>query len=586
ALARPLRIITGPSLDPQAPPRGHRRLVALALALVLAVFGARCLHVARTDSITIDEATHLKRCLHFWMTGDDLVMWELGAPRLPHLLNALPSYLALLRSGLLPAAASPEAIEQLVLSGRPQVLVPARCVAIAWGMALLAVVFWAVARRRGAVAGLVAAAILSLVPEILAHASIAGSDMPFTAAAMLAVALMARYAERPTSGRWLALAGAVGLAWAMRHTALLLLPMAAGVHLWIALKGTPPSERRLLLERLWGSILASLALGLVAGLVLWAGEGFAMALLGEVADRVTTLSIPSRLGPLDLSGLPVPTAILSILKQIRHQNAGHEAYFCGQLGDQGWLLYFPVAFLLKTPVGFLALMVLAAARFRPRDRWEGLCLAFLVVLWVMLVRNKVNIGVRYALLTYPLVLPFVTRLFEPEALRDWVWTPLALGALLWLGIASAACHPRYLSYFNAIGGGPSRGWLYLADSNLDWGQDFDALIPTLKRLGITEVTTDLSSERRLEVPGLFALVYPNRTLQVPAVTPPNRRLYDAEGGYLPVHTRYVAVSASRLLGLYSHNDMSWLWTRRLLARVGDSIFVFDMDQPAAQPFID
>ena len=53
---------------------------------------------------------------------------------------------------------------------------------------------------------------------------------------------------------------------------------------------------------------------------------------------------------------------------------------------------------------------------------------------------------------------------------------------------------------------------------------------------------------------------------------------------LPVYTRYVAVSVTRLLGLYSQNDMSWLRTRRLVARVGDSIFLFDMDRPAATPF--
>ena len=30
--------------------------------------------------------------------------------------------------------------------------------------------------------------------------------------------------------------------------------------------------------------------------------------------------------------------------------------------------------------------------------------------------------------------------------------------------------------------------------------------------------------------------------------------------------------------------MSWLRTRRVVARLGDSIFVFDMDRPAEAPF--
>jgi hypothetical protein len=38
------------------------------------------------------------------------------------------------------------------------------------------------------------------------------------------------------------------------------------------------------------------------------------------------------------------------------------------------------------------------------------------------------------------------------------------------------------------------------------------------------------------------------------------------------------------MGLYSQNDMSWLRTRKVVARVGDSIFVFDLDAPAEAPF--
>ena len=43
------------------------------------------------------------------------------------------------------------------------------------------------------------------------------------------------------------------------------------------------------------------------------------------------------------------------------------------------------------------------------------------------------------------------------------------------------------------------------------------------------------------------------------------------------------MSVSRLLGLYSQNDMSWLRSRKLVARVNDSIFLFDMDTPADGP---
>ena len=575
-----------------APIRAARRgrvLAALALSLILGVFAARCARMARSASITSDESTHLVHTLHYWQFGDDLEMWKLGSPRLPHALGAFASFLALRPTGLLPGADAPdptEALTRLVLSGADRVLVPARVVAIGWGLALLLAVFWAVARQRGAVAGLVAAGLLSLVPEILAHSAIAGSDVPFTAAAFVALVLLARWAERPSLGRWVVVGLSIGLAWAMRHTALLLLPMAGLVHLVVRYRLDGPRGLAARVDWVFGSLWAGAGAALIGFLVLWAGDGFGAVTLAEVAERVMMVRVPRRVGPLDISGLPVPTSLLSILKQIRHQNHGHEAYFLGQTGMHGWALYFPVAFLLKTPLGLIGLMVLAAARVRPRGAWAAIALGFLAVLWLMLVRNKVNIGVRYAMLTYPLAVPFLARLFEPAMLRDRIWGPATLALAAWLGWASWSCEGKALSSFNEIGGGPRQAWLYLADSNVDWGQDFDALRAAVARLGITEITYDLSTERRLCLPGVIAVRFPSKALQVPAVTPPNRRLYDADGGYLPVYTRYFAVGVSKLMGLYSQNDVSWLRSRRLVERIGDSIFLFDMDQPADRPLFE
>jgi 4-amino-4-deoxy-L-arabinose transferase-like glycosyltransferase len=561
----------------------------MALVVLCAAFAVRCGWIATHDAITSDETTHLVHCLNYWMTGDDLGMWRLGAPRLPHAANALASYLALRPAGLLPWGVSDDEervtrLTRLVLSGADRVLVPARMVAIGSGLALLVLVYWSVARLRGPVAGLVAAGLLSAVPEVVAHSAIAGSDMPFTASAFLALILAARYAERPSPGRWAALALGIGLAWAMRHTALLLLPLAGGLHLAVQWDRERPSTAWAMFERLILSVWATIGLASLAFLVLWAGDGLQLVTLGEVGQKVTMVKVPQKVGSVGLSAVPLPSSALSILKQVRHQGQGHIAYFLGQSSTTGWPLYFPIAFLLKTPLGLILLGVLTIARVRPRYAWDAIVLAFLAILWITLVRNKVNIGLRYALLTYPILVAFAARLFEPAMLRDRVWGLVTLGAAGALLVASAGAGSRCLSYFNSIGGGARDGWVYLADSNIDWGQDFDRLKQAIARNRIREVTFDLHSERLLDLPGVFSVAYPARTLQVPDVTPPNRRLYDAEGGYLPVYTRYMAVSATRLLGLYSQNDVSYLRTRRLVERVGDSIFLFDLDQPAERPF--
>ncbi len=569
------------------PKRNRLRNVVVALALVsiLGVFASRCLPIIRADAITSDETTHLIHIFNLLRNGDDLSMWELGAPRLPHLLNGLASYYPLKAVGIFGAPASLEAINEVVLSGMPRVLVPARTVSMAWGMILISLVFWATARQKGSTIGLIAAFLVSMVPECLAHSSIAGSDMPFTASAFLALIVIARYVEKPSIARWCLVSLSIGLAWAMRHTALVLLILAAMTHLWVSLRKPRESGIGPLAEAVATSSLAIVMMGVLTFLLLWAGDGFGTVKLSEVVGR-SVRGIPSSIGPIALADFPLPTSAVSVLKQVRHQNAGHEAYLCGDFRQTGWPSYFPIAFLLKTPLGLLGLFALALARLKPgrATPWSAIALAFLTLLWLMLLRNKVNIGVRYALLTYPLVIPFVAAMFEPRNLRDRIWGPMTIVASVWFIWASFGASGRYLSSFNEIVGNPKQGWIYLADSNVDWGQDFDALAATVKRLGIRDITTDISTERRLTIPGVFAYHNPSKALQVQTKTSPKRRLHDSDGGYIPVYTRYVAVSASRLLGLYSQNDMSWLRTRKLVERVGDSIFLFDMDEPSDQPF--
>ena len=78
--------------------------------------------------------------------------------------------------------------------------------------------------------------------------------------------------------------------------------------------------------------------------------------------------------------------------------------------------------------------------------------------------------------------------------RYTILRPTIIVALLTFGVAVEAAetlsaHPYELSFFNAAVGGPSHGFAWLNDSNLDWGQDLGRVAAALKSRGEERGTT-------------------------------------------------------------------------------------------------
>ena len=123
------------------------------------------------------------------------------------------------------------------------------------------------------------------------------------------------------------------------------------------------------------------------------------------------------------------------------------------------------------------------------------------------------------------------------------------------------------------------GWIYTADSSCDWGQDERELATILQKMGLRELDTALAMPLpRIEngavdrgIPQSFHLPKARVAVNDLHREPPR------------ISSRFVAVGASRMF--LSDDDMTWLWTRRLAARVGDTIFVFDTEKPAERPFV-
>lgn len=291
------------------------------------------------------------------------------------------------------------------------------------------------------------------------------------------------------------------------------------------------------------------------------GRAAGLAVFLAAAAFVVAAAYGFKAAPLWAKGLEATTSRLA---------QGRSSYLFGVHSTQGRLLYFPAALLVKTPLPLLALAAWGAVRAwrRPAERlW---LLGPAALFFLLALTAKVQIGVRHLLPVFPFL-----ALWTGLAAED-LWgrggrARAALAAFLLWGLVSVGrVHPHHLAYFNEAAGGPENGWRWLADSNLDWGQDLPALAEDLRRLGNPPVYLAYFG---VGDPALFGIRYaqawPN--WNVPrdgdAVDPAK------ESGKV-----YLAVSATNLVGVYiaDHELFSWLTSRRPVATPGHSIFLYDL----------
>jgi len=217
--------------------------------------------------------------------------------------------------------------------------------------------------------------------------------------------------------------------------------------------------------------------GLVSVFVVWAIFGFEWGAFRFPSEAFAGLN--------RFSG-PMPTFWAGIDQIVNVSRGGRMAFLLGESSNQGFLLFFPVAFLVKTPlvllVGLLGLVWLGWKR--PSTRPKLLFLFIPAILYfIVSVISDINIGYRHLLPILPLIIVGVSGLptcfaGEIQVKREW-WrggdaghsTAVALILALGILLPTLWIHPHYLSFFNLAAGGPANGASILADSSNDWGQD-------------------------------------------------------------------------------------------------------------------
>lgn len=365
-------------------------------------------------------------------------------------------------------------------------------------------------------------------PSLLAHGSLVTTDFLFTAFYFFFFICFGFW-EREPLWRWAILSGVcLGLSFCSKFSAVAIGPVLA---LWLLKRG-------LRIPFPWRQIL--MFLGAAAAVVLLVYQ---------------FMGLPMFLAGLDFT--------------LGRVQAGRSTFLMGHYSLTGWWYYFPMAFLIKTPLPVIAgVMAAAVMAWKKKIRLPWFLFLPPAVYFTLACMSSVQIGYRYVL---PIE-PFLCLALGAAVGGFWSWhgaKTLCAGLALWLAAGTLWARPFFLSYFNEMAGGPSKGYRYLTDSNIDWGQGLLALRNYMREAGVRKIYLSYFGTADPAAYGIdYSCVAPY------GVVPPR----DPDADLRDEPKIWLAISATNYQSTYfdDRHLFSWLKAREPLALVGGSILIFDI----------
>jgi len=406
----------------------------------------------------------------------------------------------------------------------------------------------------GSWGGRLAVAFLAVEPNLLAHSTLATTDVAITACVL---ALAYHYARNREQRSWLRRVGVpgiwFGLALLAKASAIVFGPVTLLVIEWRRLRragafhGGGPLPARL---RRYRAALAPWhremwAIGLLGLLiaVLYCGTDWRVhhPLLawarglpdGTTRDVAVTLAAGLRI---------FPNALTALLTQVLHNTQGHAAYVAGMTGTALWF-YFPLLLTIKMTLPFLGgAALLAIVRARALGNWPFLAFAILLVLSVTF---RVQIGLRMVLPAVALGLvglavglTHAVEALGPRARH--VAVAVVVAAVSWNAVTLVRQFPHALTYTNELWGSTREGYLYVSDANYDWGQGLKELRQWQNRHRVTDLSVWYFGTDPLA-----------RELPMSFSDPREARFGSADAFLREMRGRYLAVSPTYLYGGYA-----------------------------------
>jgi hypothetical protein len=481
-----------------------RRLWWAAVVALLMILAVELFVPAHEQSQTPDEANHLLGGVRSWKYGDFGTNPE--HPPFAKLVAALPvlrvpSPPVLQYSWRFKSENFSKGAEFLYTHDADGMLWRSRVAVSVFTFALALLVLAAGSEIFGAGTGLVALLIFVFEPNLLAHGAMVTTDMAATCCFFAAVYAFYRWRKHPTVWRIIVCGIAAGLALGAKHSGLFLIPVLfvlAVIEVFAASSENKAGRSKWRKDALHTAVSQAVA-GVIAYAILWAFYGFRyqarpgalvmVPILGEYAASTHSAFVEAVIPRLAAWRL-LPEAYLFGLVDIADAAKRDPMFLLGTDYATGHWFYFPIAFSIKSTLGFLALLL--ASPFL-KDLWKAgqwratlnLLIPALMYFGVSLA-STMNIGIRHILPVYPFfVLIAAAAAIALARIRN--WGAFAVGALLLFHVASSVhVFPNYLTYANEAWGGPANSYRLLTDSNADWGQGLRAAKSYLDAHGIKE----------------------------------------------------------------------------------------------------
>jgi hypothetical protein len=479
---------------------GPRRAYFISVLLLIVVLACELVLSIRQQSQTIDEGQHILAGHQYWKHRDfgsnpehpPLVKLVAGLPLLSLDLNPTA-----VLSGPTKAANANAVVPFLYQNrtGADTILFRTRIAASLLTFLLAGLLLLGGYEMLGPVPALLGLALLVFDPNILANGALVTTDLGESCFLFTAVYAFYRYVKKKDAANLACCGVAVTLALAAKHSGLVILPILVLLAASELLSGSTTRDS-------FGKQTVRLAAALAAIVVigcagLWVFYTFRYSARPEGATLNPPLDVFAHTLRTGLQSTVVlalarfhvlPESYLWGLTDILVATEGRATFLLGRVYETGQWFYFPLVFLMKSTLPFLAF--LAAAPFALRGRGLRRELLYLtlppVVFLATSMSSGLNLGIRHILPIFPfLILIAAVSAWNVATRFPILKWPVAL---LLLGHAATSLHvyPNYLTYSNEIAGGPSNSYRLMTDSNVDWSQGLKQSAVYIAQHHITE----------------------------------------------------------------------------------------------------